>query len=433
MARKVFISFLGISNYNSICYSKSTDVPSTLVPTRFVQEATIKAYCSDFRDNDNIYILTTDQALKNWDDGEHMNRRTNELEFHHGLQYKLDELDLLCEIKNIPVPNGKTKEEIWEIFETTYKLFEEGDLVYFDITHGFRSLPMLNLVLINYAKLLLNIEVRGIYYGAFEGKEFKGNVEVAPIWDLTDFAKLQDWTNNASVFLNTGNANSLVNQIDNYQYHDIKTNLQDFAEFILGNRGVNIYDGQTMIKLRKALSENIEPEDPAFKALQPILDKISSEFDQYEEESSINGFHAARWCIKNGLIQQAATILEEFITSFVLEEIEEISYLQNDKMRIAVSSALSISKEKYKHEEGTGEEVVEKQRVVEAVYNYPHRDKLSKIAIQLKNSVRNDISHAGFRKSPRTFKEFSTSIRKRYNEVKKVIKAIRNIELENLS
>jgi CRISPR-associated Csx2 family protein len=432
MARKIFISFLGISNYQSICYGNDTDVPSTLVPTRFIQEATIKAYCSDFNDSDAIYILTTQQALKNWDDGEHLNRGIDEMEFHSGLKHKLTELDLLCSFQNIVVPDGKTKEEIWKIFEITFSLFEEGDIVFFDITHGFRSLPMLNLVLINYAKLLRKITIQGIYYGAYEGKEKKEDIEVAPIWDLTDFAKLQDWTNNASIFLKTGNANSLVEQISDYQYSSIQTHLQDFSEFILGNRGVNIYDGQTMIELRKALSEEIEPEDPAFKALKPILDKISSAFDSYEEKSAINGFHAARWCIQNGLIQQAATIMEEFITSFILEKINEIKYLQDGKMRTAVSAALSISKNKYDYGDISEEDLIVKRRVVEAVYNYPHRNKLSKIATQLKNSVRNDISHAGFRSNPRSFKEFSTSIKKRYNELKAFLLTSCNIELPKI-
>ncbi|MCR9290711.1 MAG: TIGR02221 family CRISPR-associated protein [Bacteroidetes bacterium] len=432
MARKVFISFLGISNYSSICYGKPNDVPTTLVPTRFIQEATIKTYCADFQENDLVCVMTTEQALKNWDDGEHLNRKVNEMEFHHGLKHQLAELDLLCAVVNIMVPDGKTKEEIWKIFEITFNVFQENDLVYFDITHGFRSLPMLNLVLINYAKLLKNITVKGIYYGAFEGKEKKENIEIAPIWDLTDFTKLQDWTNNANIFLKTGNAISLVEQIDNYQYHSIRTHLQYFSEYISGNRGVNIYDGQTMIQLRNALSEEIEPEDPAFKALKPILNRIRTAFDDYQEKSAINGFHAAKWCIQNNLIQQAATIMEEFITTFVLEEIGELKYLQDKDMRTSVSSAMSIAEGEFNFGDISEDDLIEKKRVVKMVYDYPHRKKLGKIAIQLKNSVRNDISHAGFRKNPRAFKEFKTSIQKRYNALKNFLLSNHKIRLQNI-
>ncbi len=432
MPRKIFLSFLGISNYDSVCYGRPSDVPSTIVPTRFIQEAIIRTYCSDFTEKDKVLVFTTKAALKNWEDGEHYNRKKDCQEFHEGLKTRLEKLDLLCSAQNIMVADGRTKEEIWQIFEVVYDIFEQHDEVYFDITHGFRSLPMLNLVLINYAKLLKNIKVKGIYYGAYEGKKIVDGIEVAPIWELTDFAKLQDWTNNASTFLKTGNASALVQQIDDYQYKSIRDNLESFSEFILGNRGINIYNGQVMIGLREALTQNIEPSDPAFKALQLILNKIRSEFDEYQSNSAINGFLAIRWCIHNGLIQQATTLLEEFITTFVLEELGHIKYLQDYKVRVTVSSALSINADKFDYGPKKDDELELHQELVKQVTEYPHRKLLSVLVTKLKQSLRNDINHGGFREKPRSFKEMSASIRKRYNEMAALVRKIRNIDLPKL-
>lgn len=433
MPRKIFLSFLGTSNYDSVCYGRPGDVPSTIVPTRFIQEATVRAYCSDFTGNDQIVVFTTQKALSNWEDGEHMNHKTKAKEFHEGLKTRLEALDLLCPFSNEMVPDGSTTEEIWGIFEKIYRTFEQGDEVYFDITHGFRSLPMLNLVLINYAKLLKDIKVKGIYYGAFEGRREQDGIMVAPVWELTDFAKLQDWTNNASTFLKTGNAGGLVQQMDNYQYHDIRENLELFSEFTLGNRGVNLFNGKVMGNLRNALAADIAPSDPAFKALQPILDKIRGEFDQYQENSAINGLLAVRWCIHNGLIQQATTLLEEFITTFMLEEIGLISHLQDYKVRTTTASALSFSADKFDFAKLKGSELEFHQEIVSKVSAHTHRKKLGELMNSLKTSLRNDINHAGFRDKPRSFKEMRGSIRKRYNEMAQLVKTIRNIDLPILN
>jgi len=63
------------------------------------------------------------------------------------------------------IPDGKDTDEIWEIFDIIYNALEEDDNIYIDITHSFRYLPMLLLVLLNYAKYLKNIKIKQITYG----------------------------------------------------------------------------------------------------------------------------------------------------------------------------------------------------------------------------------------------------------------------------
>ncbi|WP_425505358.1 CRISPR-associated DxTHG motif protein [Thermosulfurimonas marina] len=63
---------------------------------------------------------------------------------------------------------GRSEEEIRDNFRKVIENLSEGEEVFFDITHSFRSLPMLNLVALSYARVLKGIRIRGIYYGAFE-------------------------------------------------------------------------------------------------------------------------------------------------------------------------------------------------------------------------------------------------------------------------
>lgn len=96
---------------------------------------------------------------------------------------------------------------------------EEGDEVYFDITHGFRSLPMLGMVLMNYAKALKGIKVKAITYGAFDALGSRFNIEeripdpeqrIVPLLDLTGFHELQEWSIAADNFVKSGNTAKMI-------------------------------------------------------------------------------------------------------------------------------------------------------------------------------------------------------------------------------
>ncbi|MBW1982608.1 MAG: TM1812 family CRISPR-associated protein, partial [Deltaproteobacteria bacterium] len=73
---KIYISFLGTSNYiECTYYYKNTDPVRNV---RFVQEATLKTFCSDWTADDKIFIFTTDEAYsKNWLDNGHIDPATS--------------------------------------------------------------------------------------------------------------------------------------------------------------------------------------------------------------------------------------------------------------------------------------------------------------------------------------------------------------------
>ena len=53
-------------------------------------------------------------------------------------------------------------------FSLTSDVIDEGEEIYFDITHGLRNIPMLVMAILEYAKVTKGILIGGIYYGAFE-------------------------------------------------------------------------------------------------------------------------------------------------------------------------------------------------------------------------------------------------------------------------
>ena len=113
--------------------------------------------------------------------------------------------------------------------------------VSFDITHSFRSLPLYNLIILNYLKEVKQLPIRidHVFYGNFDAShdsgmkrtldagEKKGDkAQFSPIVDLGNLVNVLDLTNGVTEFRNTGNAVSLLQNMQREQ----KIEEDDFAE-----------------------------------------------------------------------------------------------------------------------------------------------------------------------------------------------------------
>lgn len=420
MRRKVFISFLGTSIYDETYYYDNDKDKMTVEPTRFIQVATLSRHASHFSKDDKIYIFTTEGALKNWNDNHHFNPKTQENIYYDGLNKCISHLNFSAAVKNVMIPDGKSTDEIWQIFQKVFDLIEDNDELIFDITHGFRSLPMLNMVLINYAKLLRNISVCGIYYGAFDAKEVLDGKTFSPIWNLIDFEHLQDWTNAAQLFLKAGSAERLSQMmktrsiIGHYQ-------INNFAEEILSNRGINLTKGDSAIAIKNILIEAKDKE--IHPVVRPLFELIEKQFSDYREKSVLNGLYAVKWCVDHDLIQQGYTLMSEFLPTYVLNYIGE-DFVDKDA-RNTINGLLGIKgkKDKFKFDE----KIREKQdSIIDRSLKIPYFEQLCKRNRSINAENRDDINHAGFRKKPKDYLTLKDELRDKYEKLKDVILKIEN-------
>ena len=153
MGRKVFISVLGTGYYGECVYARDGFTSSS---TRFIQHATLEMLTQkgNWTADAHAYVLLTKEAREtNWHipGGMRTSMRTKADEPYAGLESVIDGMKLPFEVSGIDIPMGKNEEEIWQVFDIVYGVLQEDDEVYFDLTHGFRYLPMLVLVLGNYA------------------------------------------------------------------------------------------------------------------------------------------------------------------------------------------------------------------------------------------------------------------------------------------
>lgn len=111
---------------------------------------------------------------------------------------------------------GLNEKELWSNFDVFMRIadnLEEGDEIYLDITHAFRSIPLFMYLMLDLIKILnsnKNFKIAGLYYGMLEANRDLG---YAPIVDLSPLYNITLWARGAYNFINFGNGYLLAELI----------------------------------------------------------------------------------------------------------------------------------------------------------------------------------------------------------------------------
>lgn len=363
--RKVFISFLGTNNYVQ-CRYDINGVASA--PVRFVQEALIEYICKDWTEEDRIFIFCTSKEKTgengskeiNWyDNGQ--TRITEESE-KIGLQHRLQDLQarigLKAQIEEHDIEAGFSEEEIWNIFDTVYAKLQPDDQIYFDVTHAFRSIPLFSIVLFNYSKFMKSTRLVSIMYGAFEKlgpaykvKEQPVDERIAPVIDLTNIARLQEYNQIASNLKDFGKVNQLKVAIASNQDYasdqtvrDLSNSISELDEYIATIDLKAIKSGKYIHKFRSNY-KSIKKKKKLVKPISNILDELYKETADFVEEDNYCNIEAAiNWTIRHDMLMQAYPLAEEYIIQRVVDMFADIkpSDLTTKQFKMFVSSILGM-------------------------------------------------------------------------------------------
>jgi CRISPR-associated Csx2 family protein len=383
-----FISFLGTGNYNEVSY---IDEKGAVYKTKYIQSALLQKY-KEILDNDSalIKIFVTQEARKtHWDP-------------QNTLKDELTAFLPNAHIEAIDINPITTEQSIWELFNIIYNHIDENTDLLIDITHGFRSLPIVSLVIINYARFLKNINIMGIYYGAFEGKNDLG----VPIIDLTQLDRLLQWNNAVYSFLNTGNAEAIslltnkhagqlvreTNNVNIYTENSLAKALKEIWPILSTCRSKEIINGDAFIKIKDILQEIESRDSINIKPIGTLLTKIKEIIIYFKKDSVSNILVAVYLCIKYKMVQVGITLLQEGLITILLYSIGIDEYF-NRNNREAVSRYFifldqpgikdnPITDEKYKF---TIERLT-KRVIVEEI----------KLPFNKLRDIRNDINHAAY-------------------------------------
>lgn len=432
MGRRVFLSVLGVALYETCRYRKDDFTGSE---TLFVQKSLLEYLQQQENwggENDLVLMLLTDLARKNNWDKNLETRFCAKLQkevAYQGLEKIL--LDMNLSYQDIAIPDGKDSDEMWEIFEVIFDELQEGDELYLDITNSFRYLPMLLVVLVNYAKLLKNVKVKAIFYGNYEARDKESNI--APIMDLLPLSVLQDWTLAASDYLRYGQVEKLfelsessllpilrnteTRTKDAEKLRSFVKTLKEMVEERTTCRGYAIVGSKNVRKLKCTASEI---QKVTIVQLRPIFEKIKQSLNDFDaKENVLNCIKAAKWCCANKLYQQATTMLEEGLGTFLCCHYQ----LDYRKManRDAIFGCISIKTQNKDIEENkANKELVEKILADDSVWG----NKAFVTILQKILELRNDYNHAGFKKNPFTAEKVIKIIEKLLDGIEEVLSEI---------
>ena len=378
----IALSFLGLGQFNEKTKNYSYQETTYSYSNKKVTTSHFPYAVSEFIKPEKLFVIMTEKA-----------------EEVHGASLKE-----LCDYEPIKIPDGKTEDEFWIIFDKITSVIEEGDEIVFDITHGFRSQPFIVIVLLLYLKALKNIKINNIIYGAFEAKDENN---ITPVFELKSFIDLIDWSNAVREFTENGNMkyfNNLLSEIHKNSYlnklpnpsknlkgagEDLSKLTDAFATIRLKEIFQNSYHFNERIERLKVDLKN----NPQAKPFGKLIDKITSQFQVISEAEkqifSEKGFEAQKsilqWYVETSKYQKAITLAREYIISKYLLEIskEETKYLLSKDKRLKTTNELG----KLLKLRQSGSKA--KNRKSEYVNLW------SKIT-----DLRNDINHAGMKKNP---------------------------------
>ncbi len=309
----IAITFLGTGNYQETTYRLNDD--------RQFSTSLFPLAVNEFYQPDLFYVVMTEEAKK-----------TN-----------YAPLASLGRCKEIIIPNGSDDTEIWEMFDILVDNLPPGGEYLVDITHGFRSQPVMFLASAVFMKALKDIRFSHILYGAYEARDKKTNI--APVFELVEFLDLIEWTFAISRFNDAGDMRGLAGLLSNIETRsgedaprieqlsragEIFSRLTDsFATLRL--KEILDYSEKFSRKV-KGLNRDFE-KHPSSRPFQKLLESALEKLQPFSIASGMlfleSGINAQKemisWYLKTEQYQQAVTLAREYLVTKYLVEYENLT------------------------------------------------------------------------------------------------------------
>lgn len=274
---------------------------------------------------------------------------------------------------------GVDSEQIFDNFNIILNLqdtLKDGDEVYIDITHSFRSNAMWMFLVMNFITDLMdkNIEIKMISYGMFEIADRTSNV--TPIIDLNAFYKLLKWIKGAQSFKNYGNSYLLLDNIEN---EELRKKLKTFSHAMNLN-----YIGtlkQNLNSLKKLLPEIDEMKGPGKLLIPQIVREFVKEFDGVKKDFILQ-VRLAKWHYKQSRYAMAYININEAIKGYVADELREF-YPEKSEEELLEYAKKWFSKLKLRISRPNFKKDNENKKIIEYYKIFDHSRR-----------VRNDIAHS---------------------------------------
>lgn len=280
----IVLSMIGINDYKPTRY---TWAGREAKPHHLVQQALAEWFAGA-----NILVCVTSEAKNKYE----------------------QEIRSIPNARPVDILSGKNEAEYWEIFNKIEQEIPEGSELVLDITHGFRSLPILTLLAVSFLRAAKQVRVKHILYGAYDASQDG----CTPVFDLTPFLSMLDWASATNRFLETGDARrfkDLLMTSPQKQLKAIGSSLDSFTNALILNRTqeVNQFARDFLKGLEQAESLQRPPE---FEPLRLLEDRIVRDIRPLAQENEIFAqFAQIEWYAKHQQFAQAIALAREWMIS----------------------------------------------------------------------------------------------------------------------
>lgn len=310
MGRSIYVSFLGTGRYLDAEYVWEEARASA---TPYAQEAELELLKET---PDRVLIFgTSSSRTKHWEryDGEE----------RPGLKSRLEKLNLRPEF--VEISEDLSTEAQWGTFEKMLGFFEPGDRLIWDVTHGFRAVPVVFSSALHFLRLTRGVEIVHVLYAAHDTRP-------ARIVDYVDFYAIQDWTDGVSRLVEDADAARLVAlskggsrlQLEGFSGQELAEALSALTDTV---RHVDLQ--RVEVKARRALElverARIRAEQRGQVASRVLLQQICEKFAGLTTVEPHSGHYDGDYfevqlklielLLEHNLLMQAFTAMRELVAS----------------------------------------------------------------------------------------------------------------------
>ena len=303
------LSFLGIGKYKAVNYVWE----GNRCNTHLFPEALVRLFVPD-----EVIVFVTEKSRQAVDE--------NGDKYVDYLKNTLGD-----KVKFVDIPEGRTEEELWQIFEICGDQVGEEDEIIIDITHSFRSIPMFVLAAALYLRRVKGNRIARIVYGAYEARQNND----APVFDLTALLDLIEWLSGADAFVLRGDATGFAQKLRETHRslgrQGIRTSLSEIAGKLEAlSLAVSLARPceslKTACETVSVINKVVDDVSKWAKPFTHILEMIGDEMSHFSYANSeeltaqnlLAQFELIKYMLSKKRYMQAVTLAREWIVSWVL-------------------------------------------------------------------------------------------------------------------
>ncbi|PWH15971.1 MAG: TIGR02221 family CRISPR-associated protein [Ardenticatenia bacterium] len=327
-----------------------------------------------------------------------------------------DELATVTQPEEVPIPDGREEAELWQIFDALTEHVPQGGQLVADITNGFRSLPFLSFLAVAYLRAAKEVDVQGVYYGAYEARNEQ---DESPVFDLTPFVTLLDWTIATDRFIRFGDARDLAERLragmpagelirDDPAMRQLSKSLKWAADAMqntslalrLNRPFESMEQAHRLVRTLQEQHTHIESHMRPFalltervvQAYQSLALEMPRKRESRLDNLRIQG-EMVRWYMDKEQVVQAVTLAREWLISLLLCRLTDRA-LDDLGVRRQIEDAISNAAERCRLEAERRSPLM--TPFTDDIAALPQCAQLVEVWTRL-STLRNDLAHAGMR------------------------------------